>query len=155
MKSEEFYLFLRSDDSADLFTSNSFTDFRVQLPSQIDLSHTDPNVGVWQLSLNEVSLENCPEDLLKDKGIVMTCDLAQSSYYRNSYRQIVRYFPRNNITTASLLGPMYLQLIKPSFRNVHVSLLDEKCVQIVDTTERSCILCCTLHFQLVGRILQE
>ena len=149
MKTDEFYLFVNSNDSDELFTANTYSDFKIQLPNQIELGIADRDNFVWQVALVEVSITDPPQTL--PELMVIQADNVQNSYYKNSYRQILRVLRSDKITTASLFGPMYVNLLRESFRTVHFKLFDQD-YNPIDIKSVNTVLTLALHFQVVEKL---
>lgn len=90
MERDNYYLFLASYDSTDLFPLNKPSDFTVALNKPLDLN------GKWTCSLVEVNFtggftEEYPEDL------IVMCDLVQDSVVHDVSLPVLRriLIPRN------------------------------------------------------------
>ena len=114
---DDFYIFLTSDDSIDLFPNNKPSEFTVSLGRNINLS------GTWLCGLKEITY-HINEDL--PETVLILCNICEQSYVRNTYMPILRrlHFPltEEGVFTDTLYEPFYMKVIDNNLSNITICI---------------------------------
>lgn len=106
----EKYIFVQSDNGKD-----NFFDFRVVLPSEIDLTK-----GKWELGLAEAYFKSDEEI----NGMYVSCDVITTSFFGNNSSQILRFLPSckkgHNIYRFDNI--FYFEIIPCMLRKLRISI---------------------------------
>jgi hypothetical protein len=78
---DEFYLYISSNDSVDLFTTNDSAEFKCYLGKNIDLR------GEWKCGLKELYFYTASS---KPSILYITCDICERSYTEGNYVPLLR-----------------------------------------------------------------
>jgi len=141
-----FYVFLSSADSKDKFSNNSYDDFTVEFSQEIEL---DCNCyhAEWAFALTEITIINSSQSLLPESCIIL-CDLAQSSYIRDSHVPVLRTIAAETEATGSLYQSYYISVNKHKFNKIRIYIKNKDLSPLNKTLWQSnTIIKLTLHFQ--------
>jgi hypothetical protein len=112
-----FYIFLTSDDSLNLYPDNKPSSFTIDLGNNINLQ------GEWECALKEITY-HINEDL--PQTVYVLCNKCEQSYARNTYMPILRrlHFPLadEGLFTDTLYEPFYMKVIDNNLSNITISI---------------------------------
>lgn len=148
-----FYLFVSSVDSIDLYPSNTFDNFIVDLGRTYDLTEYCGWREKWNMALVEVALHNDEgESQHFPQDIIVTCDLASPSFIYGTEGCILRPIDASDSShSASLYQTYYIGLSQLRFHKLRIEL-KERNLSSLDLTKfiergKHYRLSCTIHFQ--------
>ena len=116
----EYYMFLSSGDSRDVFSGNHFADFTTELPEL----HNFGDSFDWSVALTEVSFESASQTSLPH-GVVVLSDMVGRSFIRERYAPVLRHIPSSLLSlSTSLFQPHYVALTTLRLKRVRLYLTD-------------------------------
>lgn len=127
------YLYLCSDDNKDIHPENSWDDFIVELPKNLELEKDK-----WEVALVNVFYK--PANLIKGQLFYVFANICDYSIARSTTQQILGTFSQRG----ELANPSYIGVISSLIKTIRISVRNEDFA--VDQSE-SIKLFCTLHFR--------
>jgi hypothetical protein len=131
---EDFYMFLSSLDSNDLYPDNTSNSFKVNLRKNLKLE------GSWSVGLIrfKCNFETPPV------AAHIECDICQESYVFNTYRPVLNViYPKFKRYIEPFYEVAYVPIITNTFGKLKISIRGGECVGPVF---------CVLHFKKNGSL---
>ena len=114
-------MFISSTDCKDIFLDNTFDDFTIQLPREVELScHGRFGMGTdWAFALTEITVADSVQSLIPESCIIL-CDLAESSYIKGSTAPVLRTITQATEKNGSLFQTYYIGSNKLKFNRLRI-----------------------------------
>ena len=136
----DFYLFLSSRDSLDLYQKNAPSECWIQLPRLYTLD------GQWKCALTDISVE-C-DFSPRCSRLYLCCDFVEESYVRETSLPVLRNIEvtgrYKKLKYEAYAHPIYVPVKANQLRTISLRLVDEN---LGPLTFNSNSLHCVLHFQ--------
>jgi len=134
---KDFYIWLFSNASSELFTQNKISDFRVQLPNSLDLDKEEYQVGLTECSYTQ-SNKIFPDDTKSKQRLIETIvwDVDSDGIKRNEtlYEYYIEGNPSNMRELVTNLNLKFNQaFLRRHNRRVEFSVNDKQCIVDVHT----------------------
>ncbi len=142
--SEEYYLFLSSDDSKETYPTNKPCDFTVILPRRIALTEGD-----WCCALLQTTFAT---KKIGYKPLLFLCDIVQESYVSEGFSPVLNLLHHTAVSEAmqifQIANPLYHPVCRDYVDSVHISIKEEAGPQYCTDLEQP--LRCLLHIKRVN-----
>ena len=126
---KDFYLFLSSEDSKELFPTNAPSDFSVKLPYPIDLR------GNWTCALVQCSVPTKPEDVL-----YLEANFSNHVTFGSKLKAVLGKVTGKNAQYSHLA---YIPVRLKTLEVIHLKVINRRGDSNISEGETSCIL----HFR--------
>ena len=152
-----FYMHLTSDDSDDLFSSNSYLDFTIQTPSYINLPSQyggfDFLSREWTVALVDFTLYSEDGQRINQvpTDFVVLCSLCGHSYIKGRNAPVIRIFQLDANSTLSVSDNsshyISLQSAAHSFNQLRIYIRDLNLEEVdKEKWPQKAKVSCSLHF---------
>ena len=139
---DDFYLYISSNDCANLFTSNGSTDFKVYLGRNVDL------IGEWKCGLKELYFHATSKIPCI---LYITCDICERSYTESNYipllRRIVVPALDDESYNIEFADTYYKRVTAKELTNISISIRGG--VDPYGILSKAAPVLCVLHFKRV------
>jgi len=115
------YIYLSSEDSKDVFPTNTMTDFVIELPEPLPLAG-----GHWEMALMEASYDkNIHND---HESVFLLCDVCEYSQVHNSSQPILRKLKHH---PSYRVLQHFVDIKQSELKRIHFRMVDTKLQPIV------------------------
>lgn len=130
----EYYLFISSEDSKDLYPNNNWFDFTVELPQDLNV------LGKWEVAILDIFLSGPVRSSMN-----LCSDLCVESYSQGSFSPVLRNIPQSSKGYISYPIGFYFELIRNNIKRFRIYMQSPK----PKDSLRPETLKCTLHLRRV------
>ena len=151
-------MYLSSNDSSAVHTSNVWHDFTCEFNPEIVLEHSCPYAlrpHSWSVALLDLSILDRakPVETLPESVAIIT-DVVGSSYINSTRMPILRTLTGGSEVGATLAQPYYIDVERLNFNTISLRILSRELTALSDkvgwpSDTSDATLRCTLHFQRI------
>lgn len=144
---EEHFVFIASDDAADIYPDNKYSDFTVTLPRGLKLQNTNAEGERlrWTVSLTDIYIAHPEFSALGNSDIAILSSVANETYIGGEYSPILRVFPRAAVTAYTLGIPFYIGTNTNRIESIRMQIIALRGGSLPSHRENS-VTGCSLHF---------